>query len=182
MAILRTLREHYRYEKAIEAINALEDPSEFEALKRRDSREIILQLFFIPSFEPITSWTVYRAQEDIAHIRRIRWDFAEDHAARFGTASVIAADGILPEESLESILKPLSDLTFPPFRSSGRVVIADGESYGIRRVNHGELGEVWWTCRPDGWEEAAAWYDATVETLQTYLPKSNDPYSSEAIR
>ena len=75
MATLRTLRGHYRDARSVEAVDALDDPNSLSALPSRDSQEIVLQIFFIPSFEPISSWTIYRVRESCAHVRRVRWDF-----------------------------------------------------------------------------------------------------------
>ena len=183
MATLRTLREHYRDARSVEAVDALDDPSSFSALPARESREIILQLFFIPSFEPISSWTIYRAGDSSAHVRRVRWDFAKNYEARLGAASVIAADGIIPKERLDSLLDPLSELTFPPFppfRPSEMVTIADGESYGIRRLGYGQLGEVWWSCRPNGWDDVDEWLRYALETLDGCLPMSTEPGERDA--
>jgi hypothetical protein len=180
MATLRTLRDHYRDVRSVEAVDALDDPSSFSALSSRESREIILQLFYIPSFEPISSWTIYRAGESSAHVRRVRWDFAKDYKARLGAASVIAADGIIAKDELDAILIPLSDLTFPPFRPSEVVTIVDGVSYGIRRFGYGQLGEVWWSSRPNGWDNVDEWFRSASERLDVCLPMSTEPGEREA--
>lgn len=175
MATLRTLKEHYRDPRSIEAIHTLDDPSAFAALPARDSREIILQLFFVPSFEPITSWTVYRPEKSFAHVRRVRWHFAKDYEKRFGEASVFAADGMMPKEDLDTMLHSLSELSFSPFRSSGWVTIADGESFGLRRIYNDESGEVWWSRPPHGWDQVATWYASALARLDAILPMSTDP-------
>jgi hypothetical protein len=172
--MLKLLKETHRDKNAIEAIEALENPSVFSGLEELNSSDLILQLFFVPSFEPICSWSVYQSGDRTYNLRRVRWDFTKDQKARIGGASLFGADAILPKQELDSKLDILSELKFPALKAPEKISIADGTDYGVKRSTFRHSVELWWTHCPSGWEELEKWYSSVLKLFDKNLPMSTE--------
>ena len=158
-----------------EAIDQLDDPSNFPGLKALDSDDVVLQLFRLPSFHPMISWTIFRTPKaGSCVLRRVRWDYATDcKTPLIGRASIYGADTSLSAERLSQWLSPLDSMPFPAFKAPEAMVILDGTGFGLRRKRYYQSSELWWSSPPTGWEELVRWSDAITNQLDEALPEAS---------
>ncbi len=179
------LHQIYHQGYQIKALQRLSDPSDYPSLGQRDSREILLQLFVLPSFHPMTSWTVYSAANDSFFVRRVRWDLAADHqTARckltIGEPTTYGADASFPSSMLAPRLARLATISIPAFNLP-TTLGTDGVSYGLRRKTFEHSAELMWWCEPPvGWEAIAEWHQDFVAALESGLPAHTDLFRREA--
>lgn len=169
------LLEHYSREDQRRALQLLDDPSEYPGLPKVDRRKLFVQLYVLPSFEPMTSWSVYAVTHDTYRVRRVRWDQIADYQMKLArltqeSPTTYGAEIEVGGDEIRRNIDELSGLTLPMFNLSNSFGI-DGVTFGIRRQTFGDFAEFSWWCRPPaGCEAIAAWYHNFVAVLESNLP------------
>jgi hypothetical protein len=163
------------------ALDLLSDPSSYPALAPLRSRDIRLQLYTLPSFEPLSTWTIYSPDEGKCIVRRIRWDRVADGALEIGSPTTFGADAWIEADVIEEYLGELSGMMISPFNMPNKVGL-DGVTFGVRRRTFGCFAEVSWWCEPSpGNETLSDWYHRFVDKLEVRLPGATDPVPAEEI-
>ena len=181
--MFETRRQHYQRPDQLRALALLIDPSDYPAMPSLAQASNVLQAYVIPSFQPMTSWTLYRLREDGYRIRRVRWDFAADYyPIAVGAPTTYGADSHPDAAFVDKELAVLASISFPPFDLSQSFGI-DGITYGIRTSSFGSSSEFSWWCRPPaGCERLAEWYHCFVESIESTLPAHTDHLRHAAVR
>lgn len=177
--------EHLQYlrRNAVQAraLDLLAEPSSYPAMSPLASRDIRLQLYTLPSFEPLATWTIYSSDEEKFIVRRVRWDRAADGALELGTPTTYGADAWIDRELIDGCLGELSSMSMIPFSMPNQLGL-DGVTFGIRRRTFGYSAEISWWCEPaPGNEKLADWYHRLVRTLEMALPGTTGPLSKGDI-
>lgn len=175
--MFESLHRHYERSDQLRALAMLHDPSDYPAMPSLARATMVLQAYVVPSFEPMTSWTLFRLHENDYLVRRVRWDFAADHRPMaVSDPTTYAADSLLDTTFVERELADLASITFPPFVLSRSFGI-DGVTFGVRTVSFGSSSEFSWWCRPPaGCESLAEWYHRFVESVESALPAHTDHF------
>jgi hypothetical protein len=163
------------------AIELLLDPSRYPAMAPFASRDCRLQLYTIPSFEPIATWTIYSSDGRKSTVRRVRWDRVADMALEFGNPTTFGADAWIETKVVDGYLNELSEMLIPPFRMTTGVGL-DGTIHGVRRQTSRHFTEMSWWCEPaPGQEVLSQWYHQFINELENHLPDATDPIPKGAI-
>lgn len=180
--MLAELSRHYRRPDQLRAINLLAYPSAFPGLSSLEKTKELIQVYTIPSFAPITSWSLYQITDETYHVRRVRWDFRADHAAQVGEPTVYGAQALVQSGSFDAALSGLYCLQFPAFARPKYVCILDGVTFGMRSaVSFGNSIEMSWNSEPaPGCELLAEWYHRFVGQLEAVLPSHTDEFRLSA--
>jgi hypothetical protein len=187
------LGQHYSRDDHRRALQLLDDPSGYPGLPEITRQKLLVQVYVIPSFQPLTSWSVYASADGRYGVRRVRWDRTADYNVPLAILkqqypTTYGADADLPSDSIRRRLDELAALHLPLFALPDSVG-TDGVQFGIRRETFGHLAEFSWWCEPPrGCEAIAAWYDRFVGFLESSLPAHTDylgrgatyPYSAES--
>jgi hypothetical protein len=177
--------EHLKYLRRnavhARALDLLTDPSSYPAMKPLPSRDIRLQLYTLPSFEPFATWTIYSSDQGKYIVRRIRWDRAADGFLEIGSPTTFGADTWIELELVDGYLSKLSEMMIPAFRTTSGFGL-DGVTYGIRRQTLGHFAEISWWSRPaPGQEVLSEWYGRLIDDLETRLPAATEPVPKEEV-
>jgi hypothetical protein len=144
-------------------------------------RDIQLQLYTTPSFEPFATWTIYSSEAGKHRFRRVRWDSVVDRALEIGSPTTFGADAWIEADVIAGYLGELSGMMLSPFRMPDRFGV-DGVTFGVRRWTFGFFAEVSWWCEPaPGNEMLSDWYHRFVDELEFRLPGATDPMPEEEI-
>lgn len=182
--MLAILSPHYKRTDQQRAIGLLSDPVSFPGLAQLKRATEVVQLYTIPSFTPITSWTVYRVADGSHLVRRVRWDFAADYRIEAGEPTIYGADAQMEPTTISKLLSGLDSLQITPFNHPRSICITDGVAFGVRRsISFGHLVEICWHCDPSpGCETLADWYHRSVTDIDAQLPAHTDQLRLSAIR
>jgi hypothetical protein len=162
------LRELYRHEHELAALDALADPSGYGGLQKLDRRDLEFQVVLLPSFEPFRTWTVYQGKADWI-IRRMSWHQREDWPLT--GPELFGADGRLDLTIGDDLVRRLAEVRVPAFAFPS-VFGIDGTTYGVRKpANYHRAELFWWSHPPEGWEELAGWHEAAIAILEATLPE-----------
>lgn len=176
------LRDHYRRPDQIRAIDLLSDPEAYPGLPEQDGNSFRLQVYVMPSFTPITSWTLFKRSDDEFLVRRVRWDFAADYRAPMGEPTTYGSDAILEALDIQTRISKLESISFPAFAEEECFGI-DGTTFGIRRGRSGHRSEFCWWCRPPmGCELIAEWHQDFSSFIDQFLPAHTDTDRQQASR
>lgn len=139
-----------------------------------EESQSIIQLYEVPSFQPMQCWTIYSDSDDVCLLRRIRWDFAVDyHQIKKVQPTTYGADAGIDAGLVLSRVDKLAQLSLPIFNLSRSIGI-DGVSYGLRKKGFSGFAEfAWWCEPPSGCEEIAEWYHEFVDVLESHLPQTS---------
>jgi len=180
--MLDRLRNRYQESSQLRAVDLLCDPSAYPAMKATSPHRLKLQVYEIPSFYPIITWSLYQMEESDYLLRRVRWDFAEDYAVPWDKPTTFASDALIPGEKMESHLAELSKIAVPVFDLKDGIGL-DGTTMGLRR--YGGMGNfaeyAWWGDPPEACQPLADWHQGFVGWLESLLPKHTVP-AEERIR
>lgn len=185
--MLEKLKQIHTRPDQRQAVEWLCDPSCYPSLQTQDSRNFVLQLYVIPSFHPIMSWTLFRQPDSAFMVRRVRWDLIVDYEAKRRGLTVVAptaygADALCPPGLVSTALDELTSLSIPAFDPASSFGI-DGVTFGFRRHSFSQSFEFsWWAHPPRGCEAVAAWYDRFTGQLEDILPAHTDHFRLSAIR
>ncbi|MFC5453817.1 hypothetical protein [Prosthecobacter fluviatilis] len=185
--MLEKLKQIYTRPDERQAVEWLCDPSGYPSLQPQDARNFILQLYVMPSFRPMMSWTLFQQPDAAFMVRRVRWDFIADYQAKscgltIKLPTTYGADALCPPGLVSSALEELSSLSVPAFDAASCFGI-DGVTYGFRRQSFSQTFEFsWWCESPKGCEAVAAWYHRFTEQLEDILPAHADQFRLSAIR
>jgi hypothetical protein len=181
--MFESLHRHYQRPDQLRALALLHDPSDYPAMPSLARATMVLQVYVVPSFQPMSSWTLFRLRESGYQVRRVRWDFAADYyPIAVSDPTTYAADSRLGTALVERELAGLASISFPPFDLSRRFGI-DGITFGIRTVSFGSSSEFSWWCHPPaGCESIAEWYHRFVESIESTLPAHTDHLRHDAVR
>lgn len=185
--MLERLKQIYTRTDEQEAIKLLCDPSDYPALPAQDRLSVAIQLYVLPSFQPIITWTLFKRPDSTFILRRVRWDFIADYQmTRRGLAvsvpTTYGADVLCPTSLVSSALDELSSLSVPAYDASSSFGI-DGVSFGFRRSSFSQsLDFGWWCHPPKGCEALAQWYHRFTAELEGVLPAHTDQFRLSAIR
>ena len=155
-------------------LDVFQNPEKFESLPKREEHYRLLCLWRIPSFEALSSWSLYetKSQNDFI-LRRLEYDYHKHTLINNENPDIIGSEAIIDSVQLKNILKAFVELKIPIFHQNDRVTILDGTSYGI------EFGN-WWQKTIVHWQESVnkEWYplmelfNNTIKLMDHYLPKS----------
>ena len=172
--MFESLREYFSSPLEIRALSLLRDPSLYPAMASMADTACVLQVYTVPSFHPITSWTVYCIRSERYVVRRVRWDFALDRRDSIGDPSTYASDAQLDPAFIESQLEVLASVSMSPF-DIPRSIGLDGVSFGIRREFGSQHCEYSWWCEPpESCQAIADWYHHFTESVEALLPAHTD--------
>lgn len=180
-------QQHYSEAYQQRALALLRDPSNYPALAGLDSNDIVFQLYVLPCFQPLMSWTLYKHSEAALILRRVRWDFIADYRiARWrltiAEPTTYGADVQCSAETVSSALAELSSLRIPAFDPAS-IIHTDGVTFGFRRWSNSQSLEFsWWGNPPEGCNAVAEWYHRFTDQLELLLPAHTDRLRLSAVR
>ena len=163
------------------------DPCSYPSMPPLDSNSIAIQLYVLPSFHPMISWTLFRGPDSTFTVRRVRWDFIADYqltrqGVTVSTPATYGADAICPPRLVEAALAELGSLSVPAFDPANCLGI-DGVTFGFRRCSFSQSLEFsWWSHPPAGCEAVAAWHHRFTGQMEDILPSHTDQLRISAIR
>ena len=176
------LQRHYQRPDQLRALALLRDPSEYPAMPSLGRASMVLQAYVIPSFQPMTSWSLFRLGDGGYQVRRVRWDFAADYRVEFGAPTTYGSDTRPDASFIDRELTGLAAIVFPPFDFSQSFGI-DGITFGVRTSTFGSSSEFsWWCTPPAGCEPLSDWYHRFVESIEAILPAHTDHLRHDAVR
>ncbi|MEJ2610178.1 MAG: hypothetical protein P8179_08840 [Candidatus Thiodiazotropha sp.] len=160
-----TLKQYYI------AVARLENPEEYEGLPDLESKHRRIRIWRYPSFETISSWTVFGLGKELV-LRRLEWDRFTEFPSQTELHELYACEAKIDEAQFESIMSDLSKIEFRPLIED-QAIMCDGTEYGIE-VGHGAYSRniSWHSGPPDGWEKLSEWHEQTIIKLDRNLPES----------
>lgn len=166
---LASLTSYYRREDQRRAIGYLIDPAGYPGLKDLTKVEPRIQLYVLPSFDPMATWTVYRDGDEYL-VRRIRWQPDADLSIQGISPGLHGSDSRLAASILDERLGAL-EAAWPTTFAAGGTFGLDGIFYGIRHLNAcSGMSSEWWGQAPPGWEPLAKWLEECVAYFEMHLP------------
>lgn len=155
------------------AIEMLQNPEKFPSLPKRSEFDRLICLWRIPSFEPHSSWSIYRSRNGDEHfVRRLEHDPHRGLPVNVTDPHVYGAEAILSAEQAREIVELFEALEIPMFRRPAWVGV-DGVSYGVRIGNYWQSTTVnWWSSYSHEWQPLHELFEATVCRLDVLLPAS----------
>lgn len=167
---LRYYQKWFGLEQHRQVVAQMADPANYPGLEMLGAWDVQLQIYVIPSFEAVTSWTLYARHDGDYTVRRVYWPHYPFFKIRNLIPSTFAADARLPRDDIDELLLRLSELDFPIFKESQLGGI-DGVTFGL------QLGKIrpgaefaWWSRIPADAQEIATIYLQLVQVFESSLP------------
>ena len=154
------------------ALDLLAEPHSFQGLPEVSQTDAILQVYIIPSFAPLASWTVYHTRNaPDCLVRRVIWKRRRSVVLSAASSSTYGADAILKWSEVDDMLRDLGQMSFPAFAANSTFG-TDGTTYGIRRMSFmSQCEATWWNEAPHGWEKLTVWHASLIKLLDFHLPQ-----------
>jgi len=148
----------------------LEHPERFHGLPKRSEFEREICLWVLPSFEPHSSWSIFRDRKTKEYfVRRL------EHDPKRGLPSnmdIYGADAPISENLATEVLVTFEEIQAPMFRRLSRIGL-DGTSYGVHMGNYWQNTTVrWWSSFSPEWSSLHELFLATSQRLDGLLPTS----------
>jgi hypothetical protein len=160
-----TLKQYYL------AVARLESPEEYEGLPDLESKHRRIRIWRYPSFETISSWTIFGFGGELT-LRRLEWDRFTEFPSQTELRELYACQAKINEAQFDSLMSGLSEIEFKPLIEH-QAIMCDGTEYGIE-VGRGAYSRSisWHSGPPDGWEKLSEWHEKAIVKLDSYLPES----------
>lgn len=155
------------------ALEILQKPELFRSLPKRSEYDRRICLWQIPSFEPHSSWSLYReGKTDGYVIRRLEHDPCRGLPVNSSDPHIFGAEALIPAELATEIIKKFEGLSVPMFRRPAWVGV-DGELFGVHMGNFWQGTKVnWWSHFSPEWEPLNELFQETIVQLDSLLPAS----------
>ena len=153
------------------AIQLLENPENYPMLLTRCRFDRKILLFCYPSFEPSTSWSLFKTDKNY-FLRRVEWDGKKSLSSQNSEPFTVGCEVIFSTETAEEILLSLSLIEFCPFKQP-ELIGVDGTVCGITVGNDWLSCSLrWWYLPSDDWKSLVDWFGQTVSLFEQALPQS----------
>ena len=156
---------------ASDAESVLDECLVYQGLKllKRPIRH--LSIYRLPSFDPSSSWTLFK-DEGAWHVRRIVLATVQEGPG--WAAHSYGADGLLEEEAALGLLKELSSLSVSAFETHSATIGIDGMRTRVKvwRGVERHMALDWWGAAPERWTPLRDFVHQAIETMEAALPSS----------
>lgn len=164
------------------AIEILDSPENYSALKPLDKAQIVFRIWRYHSLSVCSSWLLYELEKTF-FVRRLEWDRTKDNLY-FGESepTIYGSESEILSEQVKSIVDQLQLIRIQPFLVSDLVGI-DGITYGIEaklehlksqysRERNFSPYFSWWSQPKESWQPLADWLGKTSDYFDSILPES----------
>lgn len=155
------------------ALEILRKPELFPSLPKRREFDRLICLWRIPSFEPHSSWSLYRGRKTNENfVRRLEHDPRRGFPSNVVDPHIFGSEVPIPTEMATKIIEQFEGLTVPMFRSPSWGGL-DGVSFGAHIGNFWQSTTVnWWSSFSPEWKPLNELFQETVAQLDSLLPTS----------
>ena len=155
------------------ALEMLQKPELFPSLPKRSEYDRLICLWRIPSFEPHSSWSLYRERKTNEHfVRRLEHDPHRGLPANISAPHVFGSEAPISAELATKIVEQFEGLTVPMFRRPAWAGM-DGVSFGVHIGNFWQSTTVnWWSSFSPEWKPLNELFQEIVVQLDSLLPAS----------
>lgn len=154
------------------AIAKFENAHCFEGLPKLSSSIQRLRIWQYPSFEPISSWSVF-GHGDILDLRRLQWDRRKEFPSNNSITQIFGAQAKISQEAFAPLVNELAQITFNPLIEDKSIHL-DGTEYGIELGADASRRIITWRDNPpDDWRSLMDWHQRAILFLEQFLPESS---------
>lgn len=155
------------------ALDLLKHPERFPSLPQRSEYERQICLWITPSFEPHSSWSIFKDRKTKEHfVRRLEHDPRRGLPVNTDDPHVYGAEAPIGESLVYETLSAFEAIQAPMFRRPAWVGL-DGVSYGVHIGNYWQSTTVcWWSSFSPEWAPLNELFKSTSQHLDDLLPTS----------